>query len=288
MSANIPAIPWNKLLAMALVLGLVGYLLARPSLERWWGVSLPSLINEQASEPTADSSRNDERPRLRPREGNAGSGTAASQANGSAEGNLSAEPAKTSPVGNETGFPPLGSGAARQEQSQPEQVKKQEKDPFQIPADKKPATPPGNKRESKREAKRAEAERQWEWRQLDRGRVQSPAGLIYGLGPQGEHRVDHVLRHAQDDPGRPVHGVFAGSREEIFRMIDEAYRLIGEKSKRVSKQVEGDRTEYTIRFDQAIGYEGGRNGQRNNYPRVNRLKLILEDDQSVITAYPVR
>ncbi len=177
-----------------------------------------------------------------------------------------------------------------QERGGQEQV--QDKDPFQIPPDKQPPQQSDKKRETKRgnqrESKRGEPEVKWEWRQLDRGRLQSPAGLIYGRGPQGEHRVDHVLRHSQDDPGRPVHGVFGGSRDEIFQLLDEAYRLIGQKSKRVTKQVEGDRTEYTIRFDQAIGYEGGRNGQRNNYPKVNLLKLILEDDESVITAYPIR
>ena len=61
---------------------------------------------------------------------------------------------------------------------------------------------------------------------IGRTQLQSPAGLIYGMGGGGEHRVDHVMRHAKDDPSRPSHGVFDGDKESILRLIDEAYEMV--------------------------------------------------------------
>ena len=65
-----------------------------------------------------------------------------------------------------------------------------------------------------------------------KNRLRSPAGLVYGES-KGEHRVDHVMRHASDNKDRPVHSVFNGSKREILEMIDEAYELVKSESPRV-------------------------------------------------------
>ncbi|MEZ6095117.1 MAG: hypothetical protein R3C03_12955 [Pirellulaceae bacterium] len=119
-------------------------------------------------------------------------------------------------------------------------------------------------------------------------RLRSPAGLIYDMGPGGEHRVDHVMAHATDNPQRPVHSVFNGDRNEILAMIDEAYTMIKNGDRNVKKQKSDDykdRFEYTIKMNKDVGYKGGRNGKRDNYPKLRSLRLILENDR-VITAYP--
>jgi hypothetical protein len=116
---------------------------------------------------------------------------------------------------------------------------------------------------------------------------QSPAGLIYTMGPGGQHRIDHVMRHASDDPDRNVHGVFdADEQDDVLALLDEAYGLIQAGSERVRRQPSDDgRTEYTIEMSGRIGYVGGRSGARQGHPQTNRLNLIL-DGQRVITAYP--
>ncbi|MCE2792717.1 MAG: hypothetical protein ACK493_02135 [Planctomycetota bacterium] len=274
-----PALPWNKLLAIALLLLLVGYIFARPTLERWWGVQLPSLIETgeapspapegksgTGSEPNREWAGRDSESSVPPSDlvkpGSALPGAASNDAasRAAASRDAASRDLDSSVAGNER--TDEGGNA---------------KDPFRVPP-----------RTSKKENVGAEKGAKWELKSIDRGRLLSPAGLIYARGPQGEHRVDHVMRHAEDDPNRPQHGVFNGSREEILQLLDEAYQLIQQKSKRVNQQAEGDRTEYTIRFDRPIGYEGGRIGKRNNFPQVNRLRLVLEEGKSVITAYPVR
>lgn len=251
MSSTRRPIPWNKVLAVALLLLLVGYLVARPTLERWWGIELPSLV--ESGPPAA-----------------AGPGPAADR--GVLPGRIEFEPEQREATGSKS--KPDSSELAATEST--------------TVGSSRPPTTGSEKGSSKKELETAKAKPAWALKPIDRGRFLSPAGLIYARGPQGEHRVDHVLRHAEDSPGRPDHGVFIGSREEILQLLDEAYLLIQQNSKRVSKQTEGDRTEYTIRFDRPIGYQGGRNGKRNNFPKVNRLRLVLEDEKSVVTAYPVR
>lgn len=117
--------------------------------------------------------------------------------------------------------------------------------------------------------------------------LKSPAGLIYGMGSGGEHRVDHVMRHAQDDLNRPSHGVFDGDQETILRAIDEAYMLVKAKSKRVKTEFSQGNTSHTVSLGRRIGYEGGEKGQRSNNKPLKSIRLIL-DGERVITAYPYR
>jgi hypothetical protein len=130
--------------------------------------------------------------------------------------------------------------------------------------------------------------RPFELTELANNRFESPAGLIYGPGPRGEHRIDHVMNHAEDDPARPVHSVFNGDRDSILQLIDEAYDLIQSGSNRVQLKRDGDRGEYTIDMQREIGYEGGQKGKRNDFPPLRKLKLILQAKNQVVTAYPYR
>jgi hypothetical protein len=251
-------IPWNKILAIVLFVALIGYVLARPSLERWWGVSLPSLTESsgttQPERPTADSAPSQSRP-------------------------TESDPAErtsreTSPEALPDLAPPK---TTRKEPAPPAATNSPSKpDPFTVPTAKKPAS------------SGKAAPPKFELKKLGKGDLESPAGLVYSPGPSGEHRVDHVMRHSKDEPSRPQHGVFNGSRDEILKLLDDAYQLIKQNSRQVNKQSDGNRTEYTVRFDRAIGYEGGRSGMRNNFPKVNRLRLVLEDGKYVVTAYPVK
>ena len=122
-----------------------------------------------------------------------------------------------------------------------------------------------------------------------RGSKISPAGLEYTRTGHGEHRTDHVLRHAEDIPDRQgSHGVFAvDSDEEVFALIDEAYELIKQDSNRVDKEPSrGDgKQAYVVDMKRKIGFKGGQSGRRSGNPPLTRIKLVLADNR-VITAYP--
>ena len=124
-------------------------------------------------------------------------------------------------------------------------------------------------------------------RSVGKNRLESPEGLLYTMGPRGEHRVDHVLRHGRDMPNRPVHSVFEGGRNDILAVIDEAYSLVKSNSPRVRSSESRGNDAHVIRMQRKIGYEGGQKGKRNGYPSLENVKLIL-DGNRVITAYPSR
>ncbi|MDG2103798.1 MAG: hypothetical protein P8J91_08610 [Pirellulaceae bacterium] len=123
---------------------------------------------------------------------------------------------------------------------------------------------------------------------VDRTTDRSPAGLLYNTSGR-EPRVDHVMRHAQDDPKRDhAHGVFDGNTEaEVLAVLDNAYQLIQGQSNAVQREAaDGDgRIAYTIDMPSRIGYVGGRAGAKQNNPATKRLKLVLAG-KHVITAYP--
>ena len=117
-------------------------------------------------------------------------------------------------------------------------------------------------------------------------RYVSPAGLMFTRGGAEGHRLDHLERHTVDDPQRPgKHGVFDGGMEGALATIDRAYEraLTGAKT---TKEVEEGRTIYTVDMGSRVGYIGGRDGNRQNKPMAQRVKMVLDKDR-VITAYPL-
>jgi hypothetical protein len=122
-----------------------------------------------------------------------------------------------------------------------------------------------------------------------KNRLQSPAGLIYGMGAGGQHRVDHVMSHSRDDLSRPVHSVFDGTEQEILQVIDEAYGLIQSKSNRVRSRPDDRldfRVEHLVDLQRRIGCLGGQRGRRENHPPRSKITLVLDNEKFVITAYP--
>jgi hypothetical protein len=121
--------------------------------------------------------------------------------------------------------------------------------------------------------------------EIGRGSLRSTAGLVY-RSLRSEHRIDHVLRHAEDDPDRPVHGVFDGDRAEILAVIDEAWQMAQQRGPpAVQTEQQDDRTVYIIDLGRRIGYVGGQSGQRRRHPACRHLQLVVEGDE-VVTAYP--
>lgn len=114
----------------------------------------------------------------------------------------------------------------------------------------------------------------------------SPQGLQYGPGSAEGHRLEHLRRHTKDQPQRPgKHGVFDGGMEGALATIDQAYER-AKRKQQTTKQVDRDRTIYTVDLGRRVGYVGGREGNRLHRPKARRVKLVLDGTQ-FITAFPL-
>lgn len=114
----------------------------------------------------------------------------------------------------------------------------------------------------------------------------SPAGLMYrGKDAAGLTRVEHVLRHAADQPQRRgSHGVFDGGDDSALALVDEAWELV--KTRKIKPKKEGDRLAYTVPMGRRVGYLGGRNGANRNHPPLKNVFIVIRGKSEVITAFP--
>lgn len=119
-----------------------------------------------------------------------------------------------------------------------------------------------------------------------RDEFRSTAGLMYLPGSADKHRLLHVLKHASDNPSKPVHGVFDGDRPKILAWIDRTY-LMGKKGEKgVRVEEERGRTVYTAHLNERVGYVGGQKGKRNGNKECRYLRLVIQNGNEVVTAYP--
>ena len=117
---------------------------------------------------------------------------------------------------------------------------------------------------------------------------ESTAGLIYRSGSQDGHRLDHVMQHAKDDRTKKIHGVFDGDRDQILSLIDEAFQKATKGDTDVRGEQQNGRHIYTVNLRRRIGQVGGEDGKRQGNPECRYLRLVLENDNEVISAYPTR
>jgi len=123
-------------------------------------------------------------------------------------------------------------------------------------------------------------------RPLNSGWQESVAGLRYGPDPNYGDRVQHVLRHATDNPLRTQpHGVFEG---DALAIVDEAWLSAQMGGSHVQIQVQGNRMVYHIDMGRRIGYEGGQPGAAAGYPALHRVRIVVQNNNEVITAFPER
>jgi len=124
-------------------------------------------------------------------------------------------------------------------------------------------------------------------RELGRGALKSPAGLVYTRGSREGHRLKHVMAHSRDNPNRPgQHGVFdANEQSDVVALIDEAYGF-ARAGKRTRTKKDDRRLIHTVDMGRRIGYVGGQSGNRRRKPAARHIRLVLEDER-VITAFPL-
>jgi hypothetical protein len=117
---------------------------------------------------------------------------------------------------------------------------------------------------------------------------ESSAGLRYLPGSTDGHRLKHVMKHAADDPKKKIHGVFEGDRDTILAVIDEAWIQAKKSGPDVRRQSQNDRTVVTANLKRRIGYVGGSEGAAKKNPECRFLRLVLERQNDVVTAYPTQ
>ena len=115
---------------------------------------------------------------------------------------------------------------------------------------------------------------------------ESTAGLLYVPGGAEGHRLKHVMQHAKDNPSKPVHGVFDGDRDEILAVIDEAFMKAKKGGSDVRSEKQNGRRVYTVNLRRKIGQVGGSEGERQGHPDCRFVRIVLENENEVISAYP--
>lgn len=117
---------------------------------------------------------------------------------------------------------------------------------------------------------------------------ESTAGLIYLPGSADGHRLDHVMQHAEDDTSKRIHGVFEGDRDAILATIDEAFEKSRKGGRDIRTEDQNGRTVLTVRMSRKIGHMGGEEGQRQRNPECRYLRMVLENGNEVVSAYPTK
>jgi hypothetical protein len=124
---------------------------------------------------------------------------------------------------------------------------------------------------------------------LGNGTWQSPLGLEYGPDAQYGNRIQHVLRHAEDQPLRAgEHGVFDVGRSGVVGLIDEAWSIAQQGGPNVIKTSVGAKDVYTVGMGRNVGWVGGQGGTALGNPAVNNIQLVIRNGNQVITGFPIR
>ena len=123
-------------------------------------------------------------------------------------------------------------------------------------------------------------------KEVDDNVFESTAGLLYVPGGAEGHRLKHVMQHAKDNPSKPVHGVFDGDRDKILAVIDEAFMKAKKGGSDVRSEKQNGRRIFTVNLRRRIGQVGGGEGERQGHPDCRFVRIVLENENEVISAYP--
>lgn len=102
------------------------------------------------------------------------------------------------------------------------------------------------------------------------GLYKSSAGILYGMGPKGQHRLRHVMQHGLPDvTGKKAHTIFVGGRAELLATVDEAWLKRGAAAA-------NDPGKFVVPMGRSVGTAGERN-----------VTIIVEPGTSnIVTAFP--
>jgi phosphatidylserine/phosphatidylglycerophosphate/cardiolipin synthase-like enzyme len=116
------------------------------------------------------------------------------------------------------------------------------------------------------------------------GSYSSPGGLRYATELGYGNRAAHVLDHFEESAEKSSQGVYSIGKDEVFPLIDEAYGRVAADPGRYHAEDQGKRQVYDVPMGQVIGYVGGQEGSER---QVSTLRLVLQEGNEVVTAFPV-
>ncbi|MFH1467161.1 MAG: hypothetical protein ABIO70_22445 [Pseudomonadota bacterium] len=120
-------------------------------------------------------------------------------------------------------------------------------------------------------------------RQAD-GSYTSPGGLVYGDDLSFGNRAAHVLSHLEESAEKASQGVFTVPEAEVFPLVDEAFGRLQQDPSRYHSEDQGKRQAYNVPVGRPIGYVGGQEGSQ---AQVSTLRIVLEGEHDLVTAFPV-
>jgi hypothetical protein len=115
--------------------------------------------------------------------------------------------------------------------------------------------------------------------------------LRYGpdTGPSPHaNRVQHVQHHALDDLTRNRHEVFNTQHQDVLEIVDEAWLSAQRGGSHVQVTTQVNRMIYDVDMGRPIGYAGGQEGATLGNPVLSRVRIIVQNGNEVVTAYPVQ
>ncbi|MEI7460753.1 MAG: hypothetical protein WCK15_15190 [Pirellula sp.] len=243
--------------AVIIVVALIGYVLLQPQLNKWFGLSLPSVASLVGDEKQT-SQKKQEKP-------NSNEKTSTTKADSNASKAATEEKSDKDDSVNKA--PTSQPQDSQPRDSQPQVSQPQVSDPTV-----------GAERDSEKV--------HGFLTEVGRNRFESPAGLVYGPGSEEGHRLKHIERHLEDQPKRPgSHGVFEGDMHAFLVAIDDAYSRAKSGDKGTKKIQDEGSTIYEASFKKPIGFLGGQEGGRKRNPPLKQLRIVVRGN-SLITAFP--
>ena len=110
--------------------------------------------------------------------------------------------------------------------------------------------------------------------------------ILAGRGSGKKSRLDHIMRHTVDIPGRARHGVFSLSKAAVIELLDESWGKVRAGS--IPGRERGGKIAYTIRFGKDIGYMGGKEGKNRGNPKLRSIRLVIKKGTAeVVTFFPL-
>ena len=258
--------------AVIIVVAIIGYVLLQPQINKWFGLSLPSVASLVGDEKQTNQKKQEKL--------DSNEKTSTTKADSKASKAATGEkPDKDDSLNK--------APTSQPRDTQPQVSQPQVSQPrVSQPRDGQPRDGQPRVSEPTVGAERDSEKVHGFLTEIGRNRFESPAGLVYGSGSEEGHRLKHIERHLEDQPKRPgSHGVFEGDMHAFLVAIDDAYSRAKRGDKGTKKIQDEGSTIYEASFRKPIGFLGGQEGGRKRNPPLKQLRIVVRGN-SLITAFP--
>ncbi|MCF7960573.1 MAG: hypothetical protein K9M08_07505 [Pirellula sp.] len=253
--------------AVIIVVAIIGYVLLQPQINKWFGLSLPSvasLVGDEKQTSQKKQEKFDSNEKTSTTKADSKASKAATEEKPDKDDSVNKAPTSQPRVSQPRDSQPRDS---QPRDSQPRDSQPRVSQPTV-----------GVERDSEKV--------HGFLTEIGRNRFESPAGLVYGPGSEEGHRLKHIERHLEDQPKRPgSHGVFEGDMHAFLVAIDDAYSRAKSGDKGTKKIQDEGSTIYEASFKKPIGFLGGQEGGRKRNPPLKQLRVVVRGN-SLITAFP--